>query len=286
MNLTDIQIRDPYILTDKENNCYYLFGTTDKDAWNEGISFQGYRSNDLIEFDGPFTLFENSPDFWAEKNFWAPEVHAYKGKYYMFASFFSEEKRRGTQILVSDTPLGRYKPISSGAVTPAGWECLDGTLYVDREGAPWIVFCHEWLQVTDGEICCMKLAEDLTHAVSEPKVLFSASQSGWARPVNAEGVYVTDGPFIYTTKTGRVLLLWSSFVNNKYAIGIARAVKNQIDGPYEHPGCLYEGDGGHGMVFEDLNGKLYLSVHKPNDTPNERLLLLPLQDTGETLTIG
>ena len=38
------------------------------------------------------------------------------------------------------------------AVTPDGWQSLDGTLYVDRSGKPWMVFCHEWLQVGDGQM--------------------------------------------------------------------------------------------------------------------------------------
>ena len=27
---------------------------------------------------------------------------------------------------------------------------LDGTLYVDRAGKPWMVYAHEWIQKVDG----------------------------------------------------------------------------------------------------------------------------------------
>ena len=291
MNLSDIQVRDPFILADKASKTYCLFGSTDGDIWNTGGSFKGYKSKNLKDFDGPFTLFENTPDFWAQKNFWAPEVHYYRGKYYMFASFFSDEKGRGTQILLCDTPLGRYAPVSSGPVTPEGWMCLDGTLYVDEDCCPWIIFCREWLQVADGEIWCQRLAPDLTRSAGDPEFLFRASQSGWAETIkdNEYGIknaFVTDGPFVYTTKTGKILLLWSSFVGGRYAIGVARSKNNKINGEYEHLGPLYEDDGGHGMVFSDFNNGLYLSIHKPNDSPNERAVFLPLEDTGETLVLA
>ena len=45
---SDIQIRDPFILV--EGDCYYLFGTTDKDPWKEGHSFLCYKTTDLEHF--------------------------------------------------------------------------------------------------------------------------------------------------------------------------------------------------------------------------------------------
>jgi len=35
-------------------------------------------------------------------NIWAPELHEYKGKYYLIFSVFKEEKGRGSIIFVSD----------------------------------------------------------------------------------------------------------------------------------------------------------------------------------------
>ncbi|WP_420869776.1 family 43 glycosylhydrolase [Cohnella ginsengisoli] len=95
------------------------------------------------------------------ENFWAPEVHRWRGMYYMFASFKAPGRRRATQILAADGPLGPFRPLSDRPATPPDWECLDGTLYVDRQGEPWIVFCREWLQVTDGEMYALRLSADL-----------------------------------------------------------------------------------------------------------------------------
>jgi hypothetical protein len=46
---------------------------------------------------------------------------------------------------------------------------------------------------------------------------------------------------------------------------------------------LYAADGGHGMVFRALTGRLYLALHAPNKTPNKRPLFLEVAEEGGTL---
>ena len=36
-------------------------------------------------------------------------------------------------------------------------------------------------------------------------------------------------------------------------------------------------NGGHGMIFEDLQGRTFLSIHSPNQTPLERTKLIPFE---------
>lgn len=118
----------------------------------------------------------------------------------MLASFKSDVACRVVQILVSDTPYGRFIPLTDKPITPQNWECLDGTLYIDKSGNPYMIFCHEWVQVHNGEIYAVKLSRDLKCAVSEPFLLFKASEPVWA-PKGKED-YVTDGPFMYRTESG------------------------------------------------------------------------------------
>jgi len=133
----DIQIRDPFVLPMAEEGCYYLFGTTDRNAWDgPGTGFDTYRSRDLETWEGPFPAFRPEPGFWATTQFWAPEVHRYRGRFYLFASFKAPGVCRGTEILVADSPLGPFRPHSRGPVTPPQWECLDGTLVIDDAGKP------------------------------------------------------------------------------------------------------------------------------------------------------
>lgn len=280
--LTDIHLRDPFVLPLRAEAQYYLYGTMGAYAWTEtAVGFDCYVSADLDQWEGPLPVFRPSASFWADRNFWAPEVHAYQGQYFMFASFKAPGVCRGTQILRAVSPLGPFQPLSALPVTPAGWECLDGTLYVTPEGAPWMVFCHEWVQVGDGEICALPLSADLSAAAGEPIVLFRASEAPWARQLNSKGRqgYVTDGPWLHRLASGELLLLWSSFSAGGYTVGVARSPAGQVLGPWQHdPHAVYSGDGGHCMTFRDFDGRLWLSLHRPNTTPDERPLFLPLDE--------
>ena len=72
----------------------------------------------------------------------------------MFVSFKNETECRGTQILKANSPFGPFELHSDGPVTPRDWECLDGTLWVE-DGTPYMIFCHEWAQIVDGEMCAL-----------------------------------------------------------------------------------------------------------------------------------
>lgn len=280
LRLCDIHIRDPFVLV--HDGQYYMYGTRGADTWGPGTGFDVYVSRDLENWSEPREVFARTPDFWADLNYWAPEVHEYRGRFYMLASFKAEGRCRGTQILAADSPLGPFVPHSDGPVTPPDWECLDGTFYVDPQGVPYMVFCHEWLQVKDGQMCAVRLSQDLRRAEGEPVVLFCASQPEWADK-GAEN-YVTDGPFLYTTASGKLLMLWSSYAQGQYVEAVALSESGRVTGPWTHqPQLLFQRDGGHGMVFRRLDGQLLFVLHAPNDTPNERPALICVEEQGDTL---
>ncbi len=284
----DIHIRDPFILPLQAERRYILFGTSGRDAWlGSGKGFDSYTSSDLESWNGPMPSFRPPKNFWAVADFWAPEVHFYGKRYYMLASFKAPGCYRGTQILVSDEPEGPFFPISDAPVTPPDWECLDGTFYCDREDEPWIVFCQEWTQVHNSGIWAMRLVPDLSVSTGSPVFLFSASEAPWNRKVNcpyAGGgncfpVYVADGPFLYRTQAGVLLMLWSGFGDGGYTLGTARSLGGGIKGPWvqdETP--LWSEGGGHGMLFRAFDGRLILAIHKPDCSPYERLLLVEVEE--------
>lgn len=280
MKLSEIHIRDPFVLPVKAKRRYYLYGTMGEYTWQDvGIGFDCYSSVDLKSWEGPLPVFRPSDGFWADRNFWAPEVHTYNGKYVMFASFKAKGVYRGSQILAAESPLGPFHPISDRLITSPDWECLDGTLFVSPSGDPWIVFCHEWVQIGDGEICALPLTKDLMMAVRKPITLFSASQAPWADQIESKGRkgYVTDGPWLHQLPDGDLYMLWSSFHSGKYAVGVAHSTSGEILGPWiQDSQPLYSGDGGHCMTFQDFDGNTWLSLHRPNDFPNERPVFLPL----------
>lgn len=268
----DIRIRDPFILTDRKNGCYYMFGTTALETGSIAArnSYSVYKSTDLESFEEPKVVFDGSTsDFWGAYDYWAPEVHEWRGKYYLFGSCKSDTVHRGTQIFVCDTPDGTYVPVSDCAATPADWECLDGTLYVE-DGVPYIVFSHEWTQVGNGEICACRLSEDLTHAVGEPFLLFRASDNSAVSEIRhkGSGLYVTDGPFLFR-EDGKLKMIWSSFSEGRYLV-LEAVSKGGIADSWEHHGSRFDFDGGHAMLFETLEGERMISLHSPNTSNLER----------------
>ena len=285
MKNSEINIRDPFVVNYEGK--YYLYGTRGADTWGKGTGFDVYVGEDLENWSDPIPVFEKTDDFWGVWNFWAPEVHIYNGKFYMFASFKSDTRRRGTQILVADSPLGPFTPHSDGPVTPDDWECLDGTLCFSY-GKPYIVFCHEWLQTGDGEMCALELSEDLKAAVGKPILLFHATDADWVKGIKrsdgSEG-YVTDGPFVYRTKNGRLLMLWASHSHGGYAQGITVSSNDEIDGKFTQLEPLFLDDGGHGMIFKKFDGELCMTLHSPNETPYERPFFYDIKETDDRLHV-
>lgn len=292
----EIRLRDSFIVPVADEGLYYMYGTARAGGpFGTGGSpgFDVYVGRDLTQWEGPFPVFAPLEGFWATRDFWAPEVHPYEGRFYMFASFKAEGACRGTQILVAETPRGPFRVHSPEPVTPRDWECLDGTLYRDETGAPWIVYCHEWVQVGDGEICATPLTADLRAPAGEPMLLFRASAAPWVVSVRpGQRALVTDGPCLHRTADGALLMLWSSFVRRgaegrAYAVGVACSQSGTLAGPWvQAPTPLYDDDGGHGSVFRALDGRLMLALHRPNRTPDERPRFIPLREADGMLFPG
>lgn len=292
MKLSDINVRDPFILP--YDNKYYLYGSRVGLPVGElfnGLQngFEVYVSSDLDNWSEGKTVFEANEDFWGKYQFWAPEVHVYKGRFYMFASFKADGRCRGTHVLVSDTPDGRFEPVSEIQQTPPGWECLDGTFYVDKAGRPHMVFCHEWVQIEDGEVCDVILSDDLTHAVSEPRTLWRASDfKDTVTVIEGRNAFVTDGPYFYRCKNGELICIWSTYTANGYAELISVSDNGDVDGKWrllDTP--MSNSDGGHGMIFESFKGEKLFVMHKPNAPATaERPMILPFEEKGCQLLLN
>ena len=253
-------LRDPFIVVTEE--AYYAYGTGWHCYKNSGNDLAG-PWEDL----GEVVRLKNPAD--VGENHWAPEVHKYNGAYYMITTYNSLSRgHRGCTVLKSDTPEGPFVEISDGPVTPVDWDAIDGTLYVDPEGQPWMVFVHEWVCMPDGigSFAAAKLSEDLTHFISEPFELFKANDFDWTT------AGITDGCWMYTTKSGELLMTWSNFCDEGYAVAMVRSSNGRLDGEWSHVDMLYKRsmtvenryDGGHAMTFIDRKGQMYLSFHSPN----------------------
>ena len=123
----------------------------------------------------------------------------------------------------------------------------------------------------------MELTEDLAAAKGEPFLLFRATDNPCVSPThNSKGelCYVTDAPFLWQ-ENGKLHMIWSSFSAKKYVVLEAEA--DNLHGKWTHYPNRFPFDGGHAMIFTDLNGQRTMALHGPNKPPLERLVLIPLQ---------
>ena len=282
MKANEINIRDPFILF--ENEKYYMYGTRGENFGQKTGGFDVYVSTDLENWSEPIECF-NSDKYNMNTNVnWAPEVHKYKDNYYMFATFTKPNGLRGTYILKGDSPLGEFKPHSNGAVTPEEWECLDGTFYIDKNGKPFIIFCHEHTQIIDGTICYAELNDDLTAVTGEVVTMFPGSEPFFIKKAPDDGHFVTDGPFMYRSKTNELFMLWSTFINHQYAECLVKFNDGELNMNFTHLAPLIDDDGGHGMIFKD-DENIYLTFHSPNKSLYERPKFVKIKDSGDCLEI-
>ncbi|MEC7785018.1 MAG: glycoside hydrolase family 43 protein [Bacteroidota bacterium] len=264
-----IRLSDPYILADEATQTYFMTGTGGK-MW---------KSKDLSYWEGPFDVVETDPNSWMgpKPMIWAAELHQYKDRYYDFATFTNRAvkidtvdgniiERRASHILVSDTPDGPYKPMEDDIYLPADMPTLDGTFWVDEDGKPYMVYCYEWLQNGNGTIEKIELKLDLSGSVGEAELLFRASDSPWSREKDKDGNdkpnKVTDGPFLFKTETGKLGMLWTSWIYDEYVQGVAYSESGTLNGPWiqeEKP--ITPRNYGHGMLFTTFDGKTLMAAH-------------------------
>ena len=259
-----------------------MYGTRADNFGQKTGGFDVYVGTDLENWSEPKEVFNSEKhgmNTWVN---WAPEVHFYNGAFYLLATFTKSNGLRGTYILKSDTPDGEFVPHSDGAVTPWEWECLDGTLHFEN-GKIYCVFCHEHTQILDGTVCYVELSSDLTRAVTEPTELFAASSFLKCEATEKDHC-ITDGPFLYRKKDGKLLMIWST-CDNGYKQCVAQSDNGSVCGKWSHLPTLFDDDGGHGMIFSDLKGNLKLTLHCPNISLQERPVFFDIAETENSLEI-
>ncbi|MDQ1050161.1 beta-xylosidase [Streptomyces sp. V4I2] len=322
MRLPDMPLHDPFIVADKKTRTYHLYTSNDPSVSGvDGTGTMVYRSRDLRDWTRPVVVFLTAEQqgIWATDGGWAPEVHAWGDRYYLFTTLHDQDKplpvpppnqwgapfqtpnhMRGTITAVSDSLLGPFTAVAPSRPTPPEHlMTLDGTLYVDPSGQPWLVYAHEWLQTIDGTMEAIRLAPDLSRSIGEPVFLFKASDASWISEQIPGGVphqlppYITDGPQLYRTPDGSLLMLWSTYEKNTagqdgtvsggYVQTYAVSKSGDLTGPWQQQRPLVRDDSGHGMLFETFDGRLMMVLHRPFD--NARGKLYEMQFLGDELRV-
>jgi hypothetical protein len=300
--LETMSMSDPYVFADEKSHTYFLTGSGGR----------MYKSPDLKTWTSVSGQITDLSGTWMQGLFVAAaEIHKIGDKYY-YAGTYSDHNhliqqvprrynvpRNQTQLLVADAPEGPYKPLvmdKEFCLGPEDWDIIDGTLY-QEDGTTYMVFVHEWTQLIDGTMDYMPLSKDLTHRTAEPTTIFRASEAAWSKEMNSIGEatfglkmpgWVTDGPEMFRTKTGKLGMLWSSWGEHRYAQGVAYSTSGSIKGPWVQEKEAFKGDNsGHGMLFTTFEGKRLFIVHHAEENAGARMpQLYEVDDSGDKLILG
>jgi len=302
VHFNDLIMSDPFIYPHEETQTYYL---TCSGGWM-------YKSSDLEMWTGPYAIIDIK-GLWLEKAGFAAaaEIHKIGDKYY-YAGTWSDHSElieqvprrynvphNQTYLLRADNPEGPYKSfaIEPGYdYQPHDWDCIDGTLY-EENGKIYMIFVHEWTQIIDGTMDYIELAPDLSYTVSEkPITMFRATEAPWVTEMNASGEatfglkmpgWVTDGPQMFRTQTGKLGMLWSSWGKERYAQGIAYSESGTIAGPWvQEEEAFMANNSGHGMLFKTFEGKLIFVVHHASENGPRKPQYWNVDDSGDKLVLG
>ena len=301
VHFNDLTMSDPYIYPDPETKTYYLTSSGGR-MW---------KSKDLVMWEGPYNVIDLSGT-WCEKAGFAAAAEIHKiGDYYYYAGTWSDHgdlieqvprrynvPHNQTYLLRSESVEGPYVPFS---VTPGydyqprEWDCIDGTLY-EEDGRIYMVFVHEWTQIIDGTMDYIELSSDLTHTISDhPVTLFRASEAPYCGEMNSLGEatfglkmpgWVTDGPQLFRTQTGRLGMLWSTWGEERYLQAVCYSESGTIDGPWvQEPEPFLSNNSGHGMLFRDFDGRLLYVVHHAEGDGPRKPQLWNVDDSGDKLVL-
>jgi len=302
VHFNDLSMSDPYIFADEATQTYYLTSSGGRQ----------YRSKDLVYWEGPYNVIDLTGT-WCEKAGFAAaaEIHKVGDKYY-YAGTWSDHSEiiqaiprrynvphNQTYLLRADSPEGPFVPFSVEPgydYQPHEWDCIDGTLY-EEDGKVYMVFVHEWTQLIDGTMDYIELSEDLTYTKSEwPVTMFRATECPACGEMNGLGEatfglrmpgWVTDGPQMFRTQTGKLGMLWSTWGEGRYLQAVCYSESGTIAGPWiqeEEP--FLANNSGHGMLFRTFDGELRFVVHHVEGDGPRKPQYWSVDDSGDKLVLG
>ena len=302
IHFNDLSMSDPYIFANPADRTYYLTSSGGR----------MYKSKDLVMWEGPYNVIDIK-GLWLEKAGFAAAAEIHKiGKYYYYAGTWSDHSdliqqiprrynvpHNQTYLLRSDKPEGPYVSFAVEPgydYQPRNWDCIDGTLY-EENGKVYMVFVHEWTQLIDGTMDYIELSPDLSYTVSEhPVTMFRASENPSVMEMNSNGEatfgmkmpgWVTDGPQMFRTATGKLGMLWSSWGKERYIQCVCYSESGTIAGPWIQESEPFLADNsGHGMLFRTFEGKLIYVVHHSEGNGPRKPQYWNVDDSGDKLVLG
>ncbi len=261
---------DPMIV--EHEGTFYLYSTG-----NKTLSVR--TSKNLTTWSEPKQIFSLSQTSWGAEKCWAPEVHKYNGKFYLFFCGKTAGGDRGIfhgSVAVCDTPDGTFVPVTKEPLLNFNYSVIDLSFFADDDGRTYIFYSKDNSTNYIGskrvsQSYGVEVSNDFTRLIGEP-VLCSTPTQSWE--TQSGNVIWNEGPVVFK-KNGTYYLLFSAnyYQSANYAVGYCTSDKPLA--LYEKPkdSSILKGNGeditgsGHCnlLFFED---EIYLTYHSHTVPPN------------------
>lgn len=265
-NPLPVQFGDPYVLY--TGDTYYMYGT----GGGAKNGFAAYSSKDLVHWKPEGQVyFHDNKNGWSDPKaswdgaYWAPEVYAVRGKFYLFYS--AQWKENPTKevenfrigVAVADKPTGPFVDLAAKPVFDPGYPIIDANVFFDADGKSYLYYSRAaykhpvesevadaarkkgwYKEIEESWVYGVQLKPDFSGVIGEPVLLLrppvrlSDKQAEWeSRSVTAREVNRrwTEGSVTFR-KDNTYYMMYSAnhFGGQHYAIGYATA--SSPLGPY------------------------------------------------------
>jgi GH43 family beta-xylosidase len=259
-------IGDPFVLK-AANGRYYLYPTS---AGNEG--YKAWTSVDLVNWEEIGFVYRKTDTSWGYKQFWAPEVVEYQGKYYMYyTARWKEKESLRIGVAVAEQPEGPFRDVLDRPLFDFGYAAIDANVLIDDDGRKYLYYsrdCSE--QIIEGRheshIYGVRLGDDMVSVSGEPVLLAKPDQE-WERKSGPDWFW-NEGPFVLKRDGIYYLMYSANFYGSKhYAVGYATS--SEPLGPftkYDHNPILSHIEGavsgpGHNSAVLSPDGREWFIVY-------------------------
>ena len=265
--LTD-SAADPMII--EHDGTYYLYSTG-----NKTLSVR--TSKNLLSWTSQSEpIFSVTDTTWAVKYLWAPEVHEYNGKFYLFYCAKDKDDIFHVDIAVCDTPNGKFKPLQDKPLLAPDYSVIDVSFFEDDDGRTYLFYSKDCsTNKIDGKRVSqsygIEVSNDLMTLIGEP-VLCATPTYKWE--LKSGNTLWNEGPVVFK-RDGRYYLLYSAnyYQSEHYSVGYA--VSDTVLGLYEKPedsrilygnGETITGSGHCTLLY--IGDEIYLTYHSHTVPPN------------------
>jgi beta-xylosidase len=235
---------DPFVLN--HDGQYYAYGTGAAPVEVDGRAFPLLRSNDLVHWDyvggalAPLT---------GATAYWAPEVAASGGKFYLYysAAFGGSDESHGLRVAVADLPTGPFND-SGRLLLPDQGFSIDPHPFRDPKTGQWYLFFATDYTADEPHgtgLAVVRMNDDMTSVSGTPATVIRASEDWhiYERDRNYKGQVwrkwnTIEGPFVlYHDNRYWCLYSGGRWSSENYGVGVA--VADHPLGPWRDESAIH-----------------------------------------------